>query len=136
MPIARILITKIDAKRNLGMEVKDGNVNVATNSRVNEVSKEGDTIKIDFGLETSYKPKIGSVDVEGIMYYTGKFDQILVDPKAKEPVLLPEVTREIHQAILRVPILTAISAAREVGLPVPINLPTVELRQDAEGSAG
>ncbi len=136
MPIARIIITKIDGKRNLGVEVKDGNVNVATNSKVNDVSKEGDLIKIEFGLETSYKPKIGTLDIEGLMYYSGKFEDILVDPKAKEPVLTPDVAREVHQAILRVPLLTAISSARELGLPAPINLPTVELRQDAEGSAG
>lgn len=138
MPILRILLTKIAGNKNMDVEIKES-VSVGTNSRINDVRKEmlgdmGEVLAVDFGLDTEYDPKIGSINLEGVIYYGGDMSKI-ADGSGKKLALKPETIKEIHQAILRVPIIVAVNTARELGLPMPIGLPRVELSQKSGGAA-
>lgn len=137
MPILRILLTKIEGKRNIDVTVKDS-VSVGTNSRIDEVRKEtiegvtGEVLAIDFGLDTEYDPDIGRVSLAGTIYYGGEMNKI-AEGTGKKVTLKPETIKDVHQAILRVPIMVAINTARELSLPMPINLPRVELTSGSGG---
>ena len=137
MPILRVFLTKIDATRDLEAEV-EATVNVSTNSSMSDVKVEkagnAEMIQITFKLTTLYEPDIGKIDLEGVMYYGGEpLKEIVSDPKAKKLALLPEKAKEIHQAILRIPIVVSVNIARELNLPMPINFPKVELVEKAKG---
>lgn len=139
MPILRILLTRIAGNKNMDVEVKES-VSVGTNSKINDVRKEtlgdmGEVLAVDFGLDTEYDPKIGSINLEGTIYYGGDMNKI-AEGSGKKLMLKPETIKEIHQAILRVPIIVAVNTARELGLPMPIGLPRVELSQKGGGNNG
>lgn len=140
MPILRVLLTNIDAKRDLDAEVKE-TVEVSTNSSMTDIKVEKagelDVVQVSFNLVTAYEPKVGNVKLEGVLLYGGvPLDEILADPKAKKLVLLPDVAREIHQSILRIPIIVSVNVARELNLPMPINLPKVELVRKEKAKGG
>ena len=137
MPILRVFLTKVDATRDLDAEVEE-TVNVSTNSSMSgiKIEKAGnaDVVRVSFKLSTIYEPNIGRIDLEGVMYYGGEpLKDILSDPKAKKLALLPDKAKEIHQAILRIPIVVSVNIARELNLPMPINFPKVELVEKAKG---
>lgn len=135
MPILRILLTKIEGKKKLDVTVKES-ISVGTNSRIDEVRKEnlegfGEVLAINFGLDTEYEPDIGRVSLEGVIYYGGEMSKI-AEISAKKLVLKDQTLKDIHQAILRIPIIVSVNTARELGLPMPISLPHVEVRSGGD----
>ncbi len=135
MPIVRILLTKIEGKKKLDVVVKES-VSVGTNSRIDEIKKEnlegiGEVLAINFGLDTEYEPDIGRISLEGVIYYGGEMSKI-AEITSKKLVLKDQTLQDIHQAILRIPIIVSVNTARELGLPMPISLPRVEVKSGSK----
>jgi hypothetical protein len=138
MAIARIVVTRVEGKVFEDAKA-EGGLSVATNSTVDSVEIEEigkqKIVVAKWGLETEYKPKIGKIEVEGKIYLTGDADKITKKEGGKL-ILAPEQGKEVHQAVLRMPLIVCINLARELGLPLPINFPTVELSEkDRKGAA-
>lgn len=138
VPILSILLTKIEGRKKLGVVVKES-VSVGTNSRIDEVRKEhlegvGEVLVISFGLDTEYEPDVGRVSLEGVIYYGGEMSKI-AEISSKKLVLKDQTLKDVHQAILRIPILVSVNTARELGLPMPISLPRVEVRSAPQGGS-
>lgn len=136
MPILSILLTKIEGKKKLDVSVKES-VSVGTNSRIDGVKKEtlegvGEVLAVSFGLDTEYEPDIGRVSLEGVIYYGGEMSKI-AEISSKKLVLKDQTLKDIHQAILRIPIIVSVNTARELGLPMPISMPRVEVRSGGSG---
>lgn len=130
MSIVRMFVTKITGNRNIDVDIKEG-VSVSSNTKVVNVKKEkagnAEFLSVDYALEIGYEPDIGSIKIEGVMHLAGKIED-MIESKKKQITLKPEAYRDAHQAILRIPILISINIARELGLPMPISLPRVEIK--------
>ena len=129
MAIAKIAVTRIECR--LFDDVRaEGGMNVSINSRVDEVSIEEagrqKFVVAKWGLDTDYKPKIGKLMVEGKVWLAGDPDKITKKEGGRLD-LTPEQGKEVHQMILRMPLIVSINMARELGLPLPINFPMVDI---------
>lgn len=137
MPVWRILYTAIKAEKT---EKLTSSVEVNTNTKIKDVRREkvgkGEMLAVDFTLETSYTPKVGSINVSGTVYYAAPdLDKIITEKKGKGLSLEASVMREIHLAILREPVIIAINNAKDLGLPMPISFPSVRVQTGKKESA-
>jgi|GEM_PF-6089107 len=132
MAITRLLLTKVEAKVNEEEKLSGGSVSVSTNSRVGPVVFEEiggqKVLSMKWGLDVEYAPSVGKIVVEGKVYISGDIDKVTVK-NGNTTVLVPDEARQVHQAILRLPLIVAINLAREVALPLPMNFPTVEVEE-------
>lgn len=137
MAIARIVLTKVEGKVSEEVKPQEGSIAVATNSRVDSVELQDigkqKVVVVSWGLDTEYKPKIGKIVIEGKMYLTGDVDK-LVKKTGGTLALAQGEGKEVHQAVLRMPLIVSINIARELGLPLPLNFPIVKFENKGNGA--
>ncbi len=130
MPIWRVLYNKIEAEKSNKVTKS---VEVNTNTKIKEVRREkagkAEMLAVDFALNTTYKPKVGSINIEGTVYYTARDLDKVTKTKGKRIMLEPEAMKEVHTAILREPVIIAINNAKNLGLPLPISFPKVKVER-------
>jgi hypothetical protein len=143
MTIARIAVMKIEGTMSEDAE-PTSNLSVSTNSTIDKVEIEevGNKQKVvvaHWTLDTTYTPKIGSIEVKGKAWVVGEPEKLTTKSGGKL-TLVPAQARDLHQAVLRMPLIVSINTARELGLPIPMNFPTVEINDDKgkekKGEAG
>lgn len=123
-------VDKIEGMRT-GEEAKS--VEVTSNFAIISVKKEnspsiGDVLNVAYRFEVSYKPKIGIMKLEGTMLYGDKDLDKMVTEKEDKVRLEPELVKSITTAIVRESLLEILELSKKLRLPVPIKLPSVEMK--------
>jgi hypothetical protein len=132
MTIVKINLHKVRAERKLN--AKGGQVRINNNvsiSNLEEITlripgKAG--LKFTFSFNCKYEPNLGSIDVEGQIFYTGTEEEIkqISDAWTKKKQVPVAVMEKIVNASLHKGNIQAIKISEEVGLPSPLPLPKVK----------
>lgn len=135
MPITRVELSGIEAKRYSKTNERHGNVRIDHNSTVTLVKEISDReAHIEFRYTATYGP-IGSIRIEGNMVYQ-------CDAKAFEAAwrttnqMAPDQATEIHSAVMRVCVPEAVGIAKDLQLPPPIPLPQVQFQTPQQAQKG
>ena len=133
MPVAKVVMKYVDGKRNDKVNAPSHEISVETNVTIQKIVRleadKGEAALVDLELGTGYEPDLGYLKIGVQVLYHGEKGKILT----KDDKLVPETAAEIHSLVLRgAPILAAISMARELNLPMPINFPRVEIKKDGK----
>lgn len=139
MAVARLVLTKIEGKFNEGEKFESGGkLSVSTNSRVDPVEIEEigkqKVATVKWGLDIEYSPAIGKIVIEGKVYVAGDVSKV-TEKSGSRISLVAEEARQVHQTILRMPLVVAVNVARELNMPLPMNFPVVEVASDASSKA-
>lgn len=132
MTIVKINLHKVSAERNLnarGGQIKINN-NVAIKNieelKLNIPGKGG--LKFTFVFNCKYEPVIGSIDVEGQVFYAEDEKKVkdIKEKWDKDKKVAMNVMEQIVNASLHKGNIQAIKISEEVGLPTPLPLPKVK----------
>ena len=132
MTIVKINLHKVKAERNL--DNKNGQIKINNNVSIKNVEdmsfsadgKKG--LKFTFAFNCVYEPDVGSIEVEGQVFYVDEeknISQIKSNWAAGKQVSM-EVMESIVNAALHKGNIQAIKISEEVSLPSPLPLPKVK----------
>jgi hypothetical protein len=128
VPVTRLELTGIEAKRYSRPHEKHGNIRIDHNSTVTLVKElSPQEASIEFRYTATYGP-IGVIKIEGNMVFS-------CDAKAFESQwrttsqMAPEAATEIHSTVMRACVPEAVGIAKDLQLPPPIPLPAVQFGQ-------
>ncbi|HUR69880.1 MAG TPA: hypothetical protein VM370_11600 [Candidatus Thermoplasmatota archaeon] len=131
MPVTRMELSGIEAKRYSKTNERHGNVRIDHNSTVTLVKEISEKEAfVEFRYTATYGP-IGVIRIEGNMVYA-------CDAKAFEQhwrttnQMAPEQASEIHSAVMRVCVPEAVGIAKDLQLPPPIPLPQVQFQNQQQ----
>lgn len=135
MPIVRVDLNSVRSARR---EVRsEGGVKIKTSAEPGKIRKEKvgnqEMLLIDFALKTTYDPDIGEIEVAGTAFYTDEKLESKYTKDKGQIKIAPDVMAEVAQMVFIQPAILAINLARELRLPLPIQFPKVQLKQ--QGSA-
>lgn len=135
VPVTRLELTGIDAKRYAKTTERHGNVRIDHNSTVTLVREmSSQEAMIEFRYTATYGP-IGIIRIEGNMVYQ-------CDAKAFEQQwrttnqMSPENASEIHSTVMRACVPQAVGIAKDLQLPPPIPLPQVQFQTPQQAQKG
>ena len=135
MPVTRLELTGIDAKRYSKTNERHGNIRIDHNSTVTLVREMApQEALIEFRYTATYGP-IGIIRIEGNMVYQ-------CDAKAFEQQwrttnqMAPENASEIHSTVMRACVPQAVGIAKDLQLPPPIPLPQVQFQTPQQVQKG
>jgi hypothetical protein len=130
MTILNFRLTKVSGEKRDKASQK---VTVKANSAIESVKKGksdgiGEYLHVNFKYEVSYEPDVGEIVLNGHLWYTNpKLKDYIEDLKDKIQ-LKQEAVQEISTAIIRESLLESLDIAKRLNLPLPINLPKVEIK--------
>jgi len=129
MAILNFRLDKIAGERN---DKTAKNVEVISNFKIRSMSKEknkkmGDYLKVNFEFGISYKPALGKIEMEGVLWYQDSNLDKTVKDKGKKFELEGNAVKEISTAIIRESLLESIDVSKKLRLPAPIRLPKVNV---------
>jgi hypothetical protein len=132
MTIVNVKISKINGARG---DKKAKNVTANANSTITSISREkdksiGEYLLVNFKYDIKYEPDIGSLSLEGSLWYLHPNLKDMVSEAKDKITLRKEAIEEISTAIVRDSLLESIEIARRLQLPPPIQLPKVEVKPD------
>jgi hypothetical protein len=133
MPVTNFRITKIQAEKNEKAPKEVDNVSVSSNFLILSMSKKkdkeyGEYLEVNFHFNIGYKPALGSVNLDGYLWFTDKkLSEVAVEKNNKMQVE-NEAMKEISTMILRDCLLEAVDVTRKLKLPLPISLPKVNVK--------
>lgn len=135
MPVTRLELTGIEARRYSKPNERHAQIRIDHNSTVTLVKElTPQEAAIEFRYTATYGP-IGVIRIDGSMVYS-------CDAKALETQwrstsqMSPETASEIHSTVMRACVPQAVGIAKDLQLPPPIPLPTVQFQaQQAPGKA-
>jgi len=135
MPIIDVIFYKIEASReDVGKvkELREG-LKVGNNTKVNKIEKQkipglGEGLSIDFEFNTKYEPEIGNITLSGRVLYHEKKLKNAMETKKGNIVLKPNAFEQVQNTILGASTIQAISVAKDLKLPPPIQLPRIKLK--------
>ena len=132
MTIVKINLSKVCANRSL--DARGGQIGINSNVSIKEVEdlqfnipgKAG--LKFNFSFTCKYTPDLGSIEVEGQVFYTGEEAKVkeVKELWDKEKKVSAEVMQQVINAALHKGNIQAIKISEEVGLPSPLPLPKVQ----------
>lgn len=135
MPVTRLELTSIEAKRFSRANERHGQIRIDHNSTVTLVKElTASEASVEFRYTATYGP-IGIIRIEGTMVFT-------CDAKAFETQwrttsqMAPEAATEIHSTVMRACVPEAVGIAKDLQLPPPIPLPAVQFNQPQQPAAG
>lgn len=135
MPVKLMDISSIEVRRFTRPGEKfQGNIRIDHNSTITNVSVHGEDISIEFRFTANYQ-SLGIIKMEGTALYSTKGNITeIIENYQKTRNLPPESATEVHNSIIQacIPIATYIS--RDVKLPPPIPLPSVNLKDKKKRS--
>lgn len=128
MPVVRLELNAIDAKRYVRANERTGQVRIDHNSTVTLVKElSPEQASVDFRYTAAYGP-VGVIRIEGTMVFS--CDAKAFETKWRETNQMPpEVATEIHNTVMRACVPEAVTIARDLQLPPPIPLPNVQIQQ-------
>jgi len=135
VPVTRMELTGIEAKRYSRTNERHGNIRIDHNSTVTLVREQSpQEAVVEFRYTATYGP-IGVIRIEGNMVFQ-------CDAKAFEAQwrstnqMSPENASEIHSTVMRVCVPQAVGIAKDLQLPPPIPLPTVQFQTPQQAQKG
>ncbi len=132
MTILNYRISKLSGERQ---DKKVKSVEVNANSTIASIKKAndkrvGDYLLVNFKYEVIYGPEVGSIKMEGSLWYTHEKLASVYKEEKDRIELSKDAMRDISNAIIQDSIVEAISISRRLSLPAPLQLPTVNVKQD------
>lgn len=134
MPVVNFRIKKITAERKeISAQEAATNVNVTSNFTLLSMAKKkddmvGDYLLVNFKFNVSYKPDLGYVDLEGYLWYSAPDLSKTIKEKNGKIEIGADALKEISTAVLRDSILEAVDITRKLKLPIPVNMPKVDVK--------
>lgn len=135
MPVVRLELTGIEAKRYSRTNERLGQIRIDHNSTVTLVRElSAGEASVEFRYTAAYGP-VGVIRIEGNMVYT-------CDAKALEEQwrgtsqMPPETATEIHSTVMRACVPQAVGIAKDLQLPPPIPLPAVQFQAPQQTKTG
>jgi hypothetical protein len=130
MPTINYRVNKIEGVRT-GDEANS--VEIKSNFAILSVKQEknpsvGDLLNIAFRFEVDYEPNLGKMKIEGSLWYADKDLSKLVSEKDGKVKMEPELVKAVTTSIVRESLLEVIDLSKKLRLPVPIKLPSVEMK--------
>lgn len=123
MPIWRTTITKVSAERG---KINSPNMQVEVSPTIGKVTieKAGDSelIKVPYTLKIKYGDA-GHITVAGDTYFVGESSELVKNGALTDSELL----RQVYQRLFVEPMVLAISIAKELTLPLPVQMPNVKV---------
>ena len=134
MPVVKLELTGIEAKRYTRPNERVGQVRIDHNSTVTLVRENSPKeANIEFRYTAAYGP-IGVIRIEGNLVYTCDAKQL--EEQWRTSNQMPtEVATEIHNTVMRACVPEAVGLAKNLQLPPPIPLPTVNFQQQQQKNA-
>ncbi len=133
MPIANYRIKKVIGERK-DLDTKEmTNVDVSSNFTILSVDKKtdsdiGDYLHVNFHFAVTYKPDLGKVEMDGLLWYTDKnLDKIAWEKNGRMEIQA-DALKDISSTILRDTLLEAVDITRKLKLPVPLAMPKVTVK--------
>ncbi|MCX6694862.1 MAG: hypothetical protein NTU61_01005 [Candidatus Altiarchaeota archaeon] len=114
---------------------KVSNIEIKANSTVVSMKREkdkrvGDYLLVKFKYVVNYEPGVGSIQLEGSLWYTNDdLDKQMKEEKDKIE-LKSEAVKEITNTIIQESVVEALDVSRRIILPPPLQLPTVNVKQE------
>ncbi|MFH1396728.1 MAG: hypothetical protein ABIG93_04985 [archaeon] len=132
MTIVKINLYKVSAERNL--DARGGQIKINNNVGIKNVEdlnfnipgKAG--LKFTFTFNCKYEPGLGSINVEGQVFYADDEKKIkeIKEKWDKDKKVSVTIMEQIVNASLHKGNIQAIKISEEVGLPTPLPLPKVK----------
>ncbi len=143
MPIVGFNFTKITAEKG---EIAKGDININANvaikdakdTKIKMADNKQKTIKVDFHYSAKYEPKVGNIDFEGnliILEEGKKANEILASWK-KNKKLPEDCAAMVMNSVLTKSIIEGIVISRDIGLPPPIQLPSISQKNKDKSYVG
>lgn len=128
VPVVKLELTGIDAKRYTRPNEKVGQIRIDHNSTVTLVREMSPKeANIEFRYTAAYGP-VGVIRIEGNITYT--CDAKALEEQWRTSNQMPaELATEIHNTVMRACVPEAVGIAKDIHLPPPIPLPTVNFQQ-------
>lgn len=128
MPVSRLELTGIDAKRYVRTGERVGQVRIDHNSTVTLVREVSEKeANVEFRYTASYGA-IGVIRIEGNITYQCDAKQLEEQWRTTNQ-MPPENANEIHNTVMRACVPEAVGIAKNLQLPPPIPLPAVNFQQ-------
>lgn len=132
MAILNFKLTKVSGEKKENVTDK---TTVKANSAIESVKKEknkniGEYLHINFRYDVKYDPDIGEINLEGELWFQNPKLKDLMEDKKDKIQLKQEAVQEISTAIIRESLLESLDIAKKLRLPLPINMPRVEIKAD------
>ncbi|MCL4333589.1 MAG: hypothetical protein M1290_03075 [Candidatus Thermoplasmatota archaeon] len=123
-------ITSIEGRRYAPIDTRPQEVRIDQNLTIADVKKEGEFSRIIYKFTSSFS-SLGGISLEGTLLYQGSED---IESRWRKDKSLPEtVANEVQTAIFSSSIIETILLARELRLPPPIPMPTLQKKKDVVG---
>jgi len=134
MTVLNIRLNKITGERK--DKKKDiADVTANANSTISSVKimkndSVGKYLLVNFKYRVGYEPDIGGIELEGSLWFLHPaLDKMVKDGKEKIE-LKKEAVEEVSTAVIRESLIESVNIARKLGLPLPIQLPKVDVKPD------
>lgn len=132
MPVTSLEFAALEAKRYSKVPEIPRNLRVDHNSTVTHITERSDQeANVEFRFTASYMG-VGVITIQGNLLFRGDARGLARQWKAEGKMPNP-VASEIHAAILGSCIPEAVILARDVRLPPPIPMPTVNMPPEEAG---
>lgn len=93
---------------------------------VTGVTDKQSVLSVGFEFETTYKPDIGSIKINGEIIYTGEDNKKLLKEWEKNKKLPAEADVEIKNFLLKKCLLLGVTISQEMQLPPPLVIPSLK----------
>lgn len=119
-------ITSIEGRRYSPVDNRPQEIRIDQNLTIMDVRKENDASRVVYRFTSSFST-LGAITLEGSLVYQGTED---IEPKWKKDKSLPEtVATEVQTAIFSSSIVETIMVARDLRLPPPIPIPSLQIQK-------
>lgn len=136
MNILNITINKVNAEK---LGVAKGQINVTSNIKTDKIEKTNigvddskQTIKVTFTYNTTFKPDLGSIELQGsvLVLVTKEEAEKVLDNWDKNKKMEQNFASVVLNAAMKRSSLQSIFISRELDLPSPIPLPSVKAKEN------
>ncbi len=131
MAIVNYKVQKMKAERT---DKESRNVNVTSNFMITSIKKGndkriGDYLLVNFKFDVNYNPNLGYINLEGSIWYQNPKLESMFTEKDGKIELKSDAIQEVSTAILRDSLVESIDIAKRLRLPIPIQLPKVNVKE-------
>ncbi len=130
MPTLNFRINRIKGTRK---DTDANNVNVRSNFTIISIKKDkdpriGEYLHVNFKFDIRYEPDLGNIDLEGSLWYQHPELKKIISENEGKIKLKAEAVRDISNSILQRSIINSIDIVEKLRLPLPIQLPKVNVK--------
>lgn len=123
-------ITSIEGRRYAPVDTRPQEIRIDQNLTIVDVRKENEFSRIIYKFTSSFST-LGAISLEGSLLFSGNDE---VEVKWKKDKSLPEtVANEVQTAIFSSSVIETILIARDLRLPPPIPMPSIQKKKDVVG---